>query len=75
METSVIDEMKKEYEKGGDFAEYINRCMNTYKTDLMVELNKAITREVYLWMLDSRKGKIDETSKTNMVSGCGGTYG
>ena len=41
------NKMLEEYRKGGKFADYVTKCMNTYGTTLSEELRKLITWEYY----------------------------
>ena len=48
----MIDNLKynrmlEEYRKGRKFAEYVNKCMNCYGTNLTEELRKTITWEYF----------------------------
>lgn len=41
------NKMFEEYTKGGKFADYVNRCCKNYETNVVEELNKAITWEYF----------------------------
>jgi len=55
--TQKIDNLKhnqmlEEYRKGRKFADYVNRCMSNYGTNLSEELHKVITWEYYKSVVD-----------------------
>lgn len=58
MKSSDIAEMFEEYNKGGEFRDFVNRCVETYQTDVVNELHKSITLEVFKYMKNERKGKV-----------------
>lgn len=50
MKSSDVAEMLKEYSGGGDFAAYVDRCVDTYHTDVIAEIHKAITLEYFKYL-------------------------
>lgn len=75
MKSTEIAEMLEEYNDGGSFRDYVNRCMATYKTDLVTEIHKAITFEVFRYMHDSKKKgnmyeKQDDKGINSVTCGC-----
>ena len=60
MKSSDVKAMLDEYNKGGDFADFVNKNMNAYGTGVFAELNKAITFEYFKWLKEFNKGKIKD---------------
>lgn len=74
MKSTEIAEMLDEYNEGGSFRDYVNKCIETYKTDLVIELHKAITFEVFKYMHDKgNKGGMyeKEDNKASNYATCG----
>ena len=46
------NQMLEEYRKDGKFAEYVQKCMRTYGTNLREELHKTITWEYFKSVVD-----------------------
>ena len=46
------NQMLEEYRKDGKFAEYVQKCMRTYGTNLREELSKTINWEYYKSVVD-----------------------
>lgn len=59
------NKMLEEYRRGGKFNEYVNKCMQTYGTNLQEELRKTITWEYFKSVSDAKGCNYDRELHEN----------